>query len=299
MLEMRRILCPVDFSDASRHALEHAAVIAKWYDAQVTALHVAPPVYLVEGPLLFTDLPAASMPTEADREARKEELRRWVEPLDTVGLPTEIRIEDGHNAAARILAEAGSLPADLIVMGTHGRTGFERLVLGSVTEKVLRKAACPVLTVPPPAIRAAKPPFKRLLCPVDFSRPSIAALRFALSLAQESDARLTALHVLAEPGAGEPFEPFDTPEYRLRCEEDARQQLDALISTEARAYCEPITSLVWGKPYKKILEAAEREEADAIVMGVHGHNVVELMLFGSTTNQIVRHASCAVVTLRG
>jgi nucleotide-binding universal stress UspA family protein len=299
MLDIRRILCPVDFSDASRHALEHAAVIAGWYGARVTALYVSPPIYLVEGPLLFTDLPAASMPTQADREAREAELRRWVEPLETMGLRTETRIDDGHNTAARILANAESLPADLIVMGTHGRTGFERLVLGSVTEKVLRKAACTVLTVPPPAVRAAKPPFKRLLCPVDFSRPSIAALRFALSLAQESDARLTALHVLAEPGVGEPFEPFDTPEYRLQCEDGVRRQFDALISTEAREYCEPVTSLVWGKPYTKILEAAEREDADVIVMGVNGHNAVERMLFGSTTNQIVRHASCAVLTLRG
>jgi nucleotide-binding universal stress UspA family protein len=72
-----------------------------------------------------------------------------------------------------------------------------------------------------------------------------------------------------------------------------------MISAEAREYCEPVMRVVWGKPYKKILDAAEAEDADAIIMGVHGHNVVEQMLFGSTTNQIVRHASCAVLTLRG
>ena len=299
MPEITRILCPVDFSDASQHALEHAAVIAGWYGARVTALHVVTPVYLVEGPLLFTDLPAASTPTVADHAAREAELRRWVEALDTTGLPTDVRIEEGHGTAARILACAASLPADLIVMGTHGRSGFERLVLGSVTEKILRKASCPVLTVPPPAVHPAKPPFKRLLCPIDFSAPSIAAFRIALSIAEESDARLTALHVLAEPSDGEPFEPFDTPEYRLRCEGAAEKQIEALISNEAREYCEPVTRLAWGKPYKKILDVAEREDADLIVMGVHGHNAVERMLFGSTTNQIVRHASCAVLTLRG
>ena len=299
MLDIRRILCPVDFSDASQHALAHAAVIAGWYGARVTALHVATPIYLLEGPLLFTDLPAASTPTEADRQKREAELRQWIEPMDVAGLPTDVLVEEGHNPAARILACATALRADLLVMGTHGRSGFERLMLGSVTEKVLRRAACPVLTVPPPAVRAAKPPFKRLLCPVDFSDSSIAALRLALSLAQESDARLTALHVLAEPNDDQMLEPFDTPAFRLRCEGTAQQQLDALVSSEVREYCEPVTRLVWGKAYQKILDVAQRDDSDLIVMGVHGRNVVERMLFGSTTNQVVRHAACPVLTLRG
>jgi nucleotide-binding universal stress UspA family protein len=84
----------------------------------------------------------------------------------------------------------------LIVMGTHGTSGFQHLVLGSVTERVLRKAACPVLTVPPRAHATSRIPFSRLLCAIDFSESSLVALQFALSLAEESDARLTMLHVL-------------------------------------------------------------------------------------------------------
>ena len=89
--------------------------------------------------------------------------------------------------------------ADLIVMGTHGRGGFQHLVLGSVTERVLRRAVCPVLTVPPRAQSTSRLTFRRLLCAIDFSESSMAALRFALSLAQESEARLTMLHVLEWP----------------------------------------------------------------------------------------------------
>ena len=300
MLAIKRILCPVDFSDASRHALDHAVVIAGWYGASLTALYVSAPLFLLlQPPLLFTELPTAA-PTEGDREYLERRLRQWVEPAEALGLTTEVRFDERYSPATSILECAASLPADLIVMGTHGRGGFERLMLGSVTEKVLRKATCPVLTVPPPAVRAAKPPFKRLLCPVDFSTPSIAALRFAVSLAQESDARVTVMHVLNEPAGDEPFlESLDTPEFRLRCEHSARTRLEALIPDEARTFCEPVTQTRWGKPYRRILDVAENESTDLIVMGVHGRNAVDVMLFGSTTNQIVRHAVCPVLTLRG
>jgi nucleotide-binding universal stress UspA family protein len=299
MHEIRRILCPVDFSDASRHALDHAVVIAGWYGASLTALHVSIPVFLLQPPLLVTELPTAA-PTEDDREHLELRLRRWVEPAGATGIATQVLFDERHRPATSILTCAASLPADLIVMGTHGRGGFERLVLGSVTEKVLRKATCPVLTVPPPVVRATKPPFKRLLCPVDFSEPSIAALRFAVSLAEESDAVVTTMHVLAAPVDDERIvNSLDTPEFRLRCEYTARTRLEALIPDEARAFCHPVTQVQWGKPYRRILDVAENEATDLIVMGVHGRNAVELMLFGSTTNQIVRHASCPVLTLRG
>jgi nucleotide-binding universal stress UspA family protein len=94
-------------------------------------------------------------------------LREWLVPAETAGLQTSTFVEVG-NPAARILEHAASLPADLVVLGTHGRSGFERLMLGSVTEKVLRKAGCPVLTVPPPTAATSKLPFKQLLCPAGF-----------------------------------------------------------------------------------------------------------------------------------
>lgn len=296
MADIRRILCPVDFSDASRHALDHAAVIARWYGAAVTLLHVSVPVYVMEGPLFFAALPAGAAAEAADQMTASA-VQAWGAPLSAAGLSADVVTEEGHDPAGRILACASRLPADLLVMGTHARAGLERLVLGSVTEKVLRKAPCPVLTVPPPAVRAMQAPFKRLLCPVDFSDWSLAALRFALSLAQESDARLTILHVLPLPG-DQAYEPLDTPEFRLRCEDQARRRLDALVADEARQFCEPVTKLIWGAPYRRILEVADEEVTDVIVMGVHGRGIVDRLLVGSTTNEIVRHATCPVLTLR-
>ena len=114
------------------------------------------------------------------------------------GVAVDLRVVSGHPLAA-ILDHAASLPADLIVIGTHGVSGFQHLVLGSVTEKVLRRATCPVLTVPPPAQATSTLPFKRLLCAVDFSEPSLEAVRFAGSLAREAGARLVLMHVLEWP----------------------------------------------------------------------------------------------------
>ncbi len=296
MIEIRRILCPIDFSDASRHALEHAVAIARWYQSEITAMHVVLPEVLLEPPLLFADMPRTAI---VDRHsAVEEQLRAWLERAHGMGVKTDLLVDDGH-PASRILERAGALRPDLIVMGTHGLGGFERLVLGSVAEKILRKAACPVMTVPPPAVTAARLPYMRLLCPVDFSESSLAALRFAFSLAEEADADLTILHVFDWPPDDELLvERFDANEFRQVVEQDARRRLDALVTEDVRDWCKPATKVGYGKPYRQILEVARAESTDLIVIGVRGRNALDLTLFGSTTNQVVRSASCPVLTIR-
>jgi nucleotide-binding universal stress UspA family protein len=211
---------------------------------------------------------------------------------------TEAVVTEG-NIAPCILEEATALPADLIVAGTHGLGGFDRLMLGSVAEKVLRKATCPVMTVPPVVATTAAVPYKRLLCPLDFSESSLSALRFATSLAKESDAHLTLLHVIDVPPDDELLvEQFDAPEFRQFVDDRARRRLEALIPADVRVWCQPETTVAYGKPYQQILETAASEGSDLIVIGVRGRNALDLRLFGSTTNQVVRHAPCPVVTLK-
>jgi nucleotide-binding universal stress UspA family protein len=299
MIDIRRILCPIDFSDASRHALEHAMVIAGWYGSQITALHACHPMILLSPLVVFADPPGAIRPNEPDRQQLGEQLREWLVPAEKMGLETEALFDEG-NPVARILERATSLPADLIVMGTHGRGGFERLILGSVTEKILRKANCPVLTVPPPATASSTLPFKHMLCPIDFSEPSISALQFAFSIAEESDARLTIQHVFEWPSDDQVSakRSFELSEFRRQWEVETRQRLEGLISDDVRSWCAPEPKLSYGKPYRQILALAETEHVDLIVMGVHGRNALDLMLFGSTTNHVVRRASCPVLTLK-
>lgn len=297
MLEIRRILCPVDFSDASQHALDHAVMIAGWYRARITALHVRHPAFLVEPPILFTDMggggPAATL---EDAETR---LHHWLAPVRAAGVSCEVMAVDGNTPAARIVEVAGRLEADLIVLGTHGRSGFERLLLGSVTEKVVRTARCPVITVPPPSVATSKLPFKRVLCAVDFSEPSMAALQYSLSLAKESDSAITLLHVLEFPREEQVdiTLPFDMGAYRAAVQADATRRLADLLTDDVRTWARPHTRLAYGRPYEQIIETAADERADLIVLGVHGRNVMDLMLFGSTTNQVIRRATCPVLTL--
>ena len=136
--------------------------------------------------------PALTVSPERLHEDMTAQLTNFVAGVDTSGAQTQIRARSGSPARG-ILDEAAATHSDLIVIGTHGHSGFDRLVLGSVTEKILRKAPCAVLTVPPPV---AEPPadaldiFKRILCPVDFSDASMKALEYALALAKEADAEL-------------------------------------------------------------------------------------------------------------
>jgi len=298
MRELRRILCLVDLSDESRHAIEHALVIARWYKASITALHVCNPLVI---PATDVTLVGGVPPVLTDEEIRdaSDEVKACFASASGGhdGVPLEVLVESGP-PARQILARAKALAPDLMVIGTHGHGGFQHLVLGSVAEKVLRQAACPVLTVPPRTRATSTLPFKRILCPVDFSDASRSALDFALSLAREGDAELTILHVLEWPDALPPSPPVPTLEFRDAAERDVRTMLAELVPDSDRQRCHSTLRLGDGKAYREILEAATEARADLIVMGVHGRNPLDLMLFGSTTNQVVRRAACPVLTLR-
>jgi nucleotide-binding universal stress UspA family protein len=185
-------------------------------------------------------------------------------------------------------------------MGTHGRSGFQRLLLGSVTERVLLKSPRPVLTVPPHAPAAAISPtaFSRILCAIDFSPASMKALEVASSLARDSEVRLSVAHVLErfpiyEPvmrgGAG-------TPEHDRVASEVARTRLQGEIPAAIQRTT-AITQLVAeGKAYREILRLADEMQAELIVIGAHG-SAHGHQGFGSTTNQVVRRATCPVLTV--
>ncbi|MEP7304377.1 MAG: universal stress protein [Acidobacteriota bacterium] len=289
-MRLERILCPVDFSDTSQHAIDHALALARWYGAHVTALHAYDPT-------------GSDDDVERLRAEMVTELRR----RGSIDARVDIRVEAG-GATRSILDCAASLPADLIVMGTHGLSGFEHLVLGSVAEKVLRRARCPVFTVPPRVHSTSVLPFKQLLCAVDFSPSSAGALDFAFSVAAESEARLTLLHVLEWPWPEPPAPAFDElphdeavqlAEFRRAREADALERLGALVPGLVRDDRTPISRCAHGKPYVEILRVAGEQRTDLIVLGVHGgRHPVGLSVLGSTANQVVRQATCPVVTMR-
>ena len=306
MIEIKRILCPIDFSDHSRHALDHAVAMAKWYDSTITLLHVSTLVPVAAYAPGTPMLPSAIL-TPADRNEILASMKRFAEEEGAGGLPLEMEISEG-NTVDEILARAGAMSSDLIVMGTHGRAGFERLVLGSVTEKVLRKATCPVLSVPRHAKDAVPLPpvlFKNILCAIDFSACSTNALNYAMSLAQEADAHLTVLHVL-ELLPELPYSsteavrswPQHVTEYIAEVEQDRRERLEAAVPESVRAYCAVETMMANGTPYHEVLRVAAEQQSDLIVVGIHGRSATDLLFFGSTAQHVVRQATCPVLTLR-
>lgn len=303
MISFQRILCPVDLSDCSRLAMAHAAALAAWYESRLTALHVCAnvPVIDVAPALGATPMPPVST-KEVNRDTVLDALRGFVAPL-TGHAHVDVQVVEGADPRREILDQATAQKADLLVMGTHGRSGFDHLLLGSVTEKVIRKAPCPVLVVPrhaPPAAVAAAPPFKRIVCAVDFSPASIRALAYAIDLAREADARISIIHVIElPPELGEfPFaKDFSVNGVQAAAEAEYLRRLRALIPEDARTYCTVSTQVTEGRAYREILRAAGEEKADVIVMGVQGRGAVDIMLFGSNSHAVIRGAACPVLVV--
>ena len=177
-------------------------------------------------------------------------------------------------------------------------------MLGSVTEKILRKARSPVLTVPaaaPVDALAAREPFERILCAIDFSDCAMSAFKYARTLAEESDAGLAVLHVIElAPPAYDPLvgPPIDLPGYRQACETAGRERLHNVIPAVLRTAVRVDEIVASGKPHHEILRVASEWGADLVVLGVHGRNMVDRMLFGSTVEPVVRRAHCPVLTVR-
>lgn len=295
MTEIRQILCPVDRSETSGRALDYGIMLARWYDASVTALEI---VWITLPPVSASAQPTLS---PAQIETFSEELRAFVATRDTAGVDVASKLGQGP-VITSILHEAKALPADLIVLGTHGHTGVERFLLGSVAEKTLRKAPCPVLTIPPaaPDAPSVPQPFQSILCAVDFSPASLEALQYALRLAEESGKRITLLHVFDWDVDRLMPEQFDAATHDLREQHriDTIERLEALVPDEARTWCDVRVLTATGRPHEEVVLAAAGDLADLIVIGAHGRRASDLLHFGSTTNQVVRHATCPVLTIR-
>jgi nucleotide-binding universal stress UspA family protein len=303
MITIRRILCPVDFSDHSTRALDHALAIAAWYDATVTVLHVSP-VMPVAAYVSGSGLPAYVTMTADARHALVASMRQFVAREASASTPVEVEVAEG-GIAETILSRANALPADLVVLGTHGRSGFNRWLLGSVTEKVLRTALCPVLTVPRAVGDAVPVAFRRIVCAIDFSDCSMAALSYAMSFREEARAQLTVVHVIELP-PDIPREVHETvlagprnfAEYIALAEEEGRARLADAVRARLRPSITLDTVLAAGKPYREILRVASEHHADLLVVGVHGRGAIDRLFFGSTTQHLVRQAACPVFTLK-
>lgn len=303
MTELKQILCPVDFSEFSRRALDHALAVARCYGSTVTALHVVAPMpVVVPGPYYFgAEIPPPMALPPTDRAVIAAQIQRLADAEQVPGVRVETLVAEAPVVYSEILVQAERLGSNLVVMGTHGRSGFQRLFLGSTAEKVLRQARCPVMTVPPQAPDAmprGPAPFTRILCAVDFSESSKIALGYAMSLAREGEAALTLAHVIEMRPLYYDFSPPAVVDLTAWCE-DARRRLRHMVPEETRSSSSVKETVRNGTPYREILTLAREVDSDLIVMGVQGRGAADLFFFGSTTHHVIREARCAVLTLRG
>jgi nucleotide-binding universal stress UspA family protein len=285
MLEIKLILCPVDFSEFSIRAYHYALSLAEHYRAKLVAQHI---VELWRYP--YADYAASAGDyaefSRALREGGKEQLQEFVKKHTHDEIQPELVVHEGI-AADSILSFAQERKADLIVVGTHGRRGFDRLVLGSVTDRVMRTAPCPVLAIsklPHDSSAAGEGRrhvhhLSRILFCTDFSENSERALNYAISTTAEYDAELTLLHVLEEvPSPAKTEEAIAT----------ATEHLDKLIPQEARKSLKIRRAVRMGKPYQQIIQFLAEAQIDMVTMGVSGRGALDRAVFGSTTYRVMQ-----------
>lgn len=288
---LKNILYLTDFSEPSEAALPFAASIAREYGAKVHAYHVLiPATYAYTTP----ELTAAAM--EGQEDAALANMQRVGAYLGS--LPHESIVERGTGIWPSLEEAIKDYAIDLIVLGTHGRTGAQKLLMGSVAEEVFRRSHVPVLTIGPGERRGAHrgARFHHVLFATDFTDESLAAAPYALSMAQENEARLTLLHVMKEPEK----KPLD------KAMEDAISsalfRLHEMVPETAESWCKPEAVVEFGNPAEQILKTAKERGVDLIVLGVRGRRGVPgaaTHLERATAHKVVVRAECPVLTVRG
>ena len=296
-VQFKNILCATDFSDFSNHTISYGVALAKEFDARLFVSHVIDlSSVAIYGEFQLDPIGQQNRIME-DADAQLKELTgdqpvRW-EPLITVGKPAD--------EISRAVEEKD---IDLVIAATRGRSGLKRIILGSVTERLMRTLTCPLLVVNSPEhkfVSAANHEIKlkKILVGCDFSPDSGQAFNHALSLAQEFEAELHLAHVI-EPPAQPDLHKVDKPvseEIQQDYRDFLTQKLKDMVPEEARYWCTPQTSLLEGQPYEKIVRYAETEDIDMIVLGARGHGLVKTLFLGSTTDRVVRRAPCPVLSV--
>jgi nucleotide-binding universal stress UspA family protein len=285
MITIKKILCPVDFFPPSNAAVTYATGLAAHYGAGLQLLHVIAPIT----PFAYEYAIDTAEILRSAEQAAAQELKRVAARARDAGVPadSEVRVGDVYD---EIQAATSRLKPELVVMGTHGRRGAERWFMGSTTEKLLRRSPVPVLAIRgTDETRRVAAPFRHILVTTDFSSGTSDALAYALSLARENQSKVTLLHVVHLIAADL------SNNYREKATELYYKDLEALVPPEVRKWCDVVTRVESGIPYRVILRLLEVEKVDLLVMNIHGKGMLDRALLGSTADRVVRGASCPVL----
>jgi nucleotide-binding universal stress UspA family protein len=283
---VQNILFATDFSQAADAAAPIAIQIARRYGAKVYGVHVNRfDDYTGAAPNAW-----AAMAEAAEKET-KEDFGRLNGQLQSV--EHEVVIGEGNiwEVVSKLIKEK---EIDLVVLGTRGRTGIGKALLGSVAEQILRQSPCPVLTVGPHvnlwSDQYAK--MREILYATDLATDNPIAAPYAISLAQENQAHLVLLHIIEDPKAGDLLENPKAVDLKER-------KLQQLVTEQAGLWCDPTYIVEQGPAAEKILDVAKRRHTDLIVMGARPAKGLATHLNIGTVHEVVAQATCPVLTVRG
>jgi nucleotide-binding universal stress UspA family protein len=277
------ILCPTDFSEPSALALHYGKHLADCFDARLVVLYADP----FSPPPYFTSRQVEDLAKTIHdlKGAAHDYLDRFVRQHlgDTNHVDTVI-IE--NQAVPAILLESEKNEVDMIVMGTHGRSGINRLMLGSVTEKILHETDRPVLTVPEQKGKEERSRISvgKVLCPVNYSDAALRALGHAVAMSQCFKAGLLVLHVI-EPRSSDIKD------------EDEHERLCTWVPESLRSQCSLRETVRRGDAAHQIIEVASSEGCNMIVLGAQHKRFHDTTVLGTTTIRVTRHAPCPVLTV--
>jgi nucleotide-binding universal stress UspA family protein len=298
MLRIKKVLYPTDFSHCAGHALPHTLHFTNTYGAELHLLH-ALVLHEADPSNLSHRLPDMEELYLVLEEHAETQLKTAIEEHGRAGLTIKSAQVRAISAAGAILDYATENEIDLVVMGTHGRRGLRRLLLGSVAEEVVRLAPCPILAVPEREAGASPDHVERIVVPVDFSEHAKLALAYAVQLADAYGAQLHLLHVVDEvvyPDFYPPVIPSGgsiTEELRDQSLERMRGLLSGFEGADAAVHVRA------GRAAPEIADFAEGQSADLVVIASHGLTGISHVLLGSVTEQLIRRAPCPVFTVKG
>lgn len=291
-MSFKKILVPVDFSEFSDKAAEYALFLAEKYRAHITLLHVI---------ILFQEdfdeeeqLKAYEKTIQKKEKEREKQMESHSKTAKKRGVEVNSVLLRGFSIPNSILDYISDKDYDLVVMGTHGHTGFKKLLLGSVTDKVMRESPIPVLTIHKDYNKIE---IKEILVPVDLSEYSHITINRGKELAREFNAKLEFLHVVETEAHPEfyniSFEPILKENPKL-----ADHITESMIKATGIPKDQATYAVKEGKVYKEIKKYADYSQIDLIIMGTHGRGDLEDFLLGSSSERVVRIASCPVLTVR-
>ncbi|MBA3010449.1 MAG: universal stress protein [Proteobacteria bacterium] len=322
-IQPKKIMCAIDFSDYSHHILSYGRALASEFEATLYVCHILPDMVMLSshGQAYIASNKLAEERLENAKSALGDLIKKH-------GLNAQTIVSQGH-AADEITQIVRKKNIELVIAATHGGSGIKRFLIGSVTDRLVKTLTCPLLVLRAQENHPSFPdvfrvPLERILVGCDFSPESGLAFEYGLSLAQEFQAELHLVHVIKP----EKHIELTTSDYmkiqegdflgwnrsdflalqqkatdeewerRSRFLSRIERQLSQMVPEESRNWCTPVTALLEGQAYAELIQYAQIKKIDMMVLGIHGHSLLEQFLVGSTTDRVISRSTCPVLAVR-